>query len=78
MTPMSPLGYSKEPPFQACRDGAFRFFVQLFVFAQAPKKYSVVSERLIGKKMLHGARFLGACAKTKRRTKNLKAPSRRA
>ena len=60
MTPMPPLGYSKEPTFQAGRDGAFRFFVQLFVFAQAPKKYSVVSESLIGKKIMHGARFSGA------------------
>ena len=65
MTPIPPFGYSNEPPFQACRDGAFIFFVQLLIFAQVPKKYSVVSERFIGKKILHdGARFLGACAKT--------------
>ena len=35
-------------------------------------------ECLSGKKMLRRARFLGACAVTKSRTKNLKAPSRRA
>ena len=38
MTPMPPLGYSKEPPFQARRDGVFRFFLRPFIFAQAPKK----------------------------------------
>ena len=78
MPPMPPLGYSKEPTFQARRDGAFRFFVQLFVFVQAPKKYSVVSECLISKKLLHGACFLGASTKMKSRTKNLKAPYQRA
>ena len=45
MTPMPTLGYSKEPAFQACRDGAFRFFVGLFVMAQVPQKR--VQERLI-------------------------------
>ena len=49
MTPMSPLVDSNEPPFLARRDGALIFFVQLFIFAQVSKKYSVV-ERFIGKK----------------------------
>ena len=38
MTPKPTLGYSKEPAFQAGRDGTFRLFVQLFVMVQGPKK----------------------------------------
>ena len=78
MTPMPPLGYSKEPPFQARRYGAFRFFVGLFHFAQAAEKRAPCIIFLPIKRSETTEYFLGACAKTKSCTENLKAPSRQA
>ena len=67
MTPIPPLGHSKEPPFQARRDGAFRFFVQ------APIMYSVVSEQLVVKNAAFGLLFR-RLRKNKKLYKNLNAP----
>ena len=65
MTPMPPLGNTKEPTFQARRDGAFRIFVRLFVFAQAPKKRAPCSIFLPIKRSQTTEKFQAPSQKTK-------------